>query len=811
MKKEPRTVIVHKRLRPLRLAFLVRPGDKSSLRRIIQINTCLWGGRFNAIIPVYKKTPSRWTERLLRAPSAREIVSGYFDAFEPDFVVAIDASLADGLKIPKGRLLSQVDVLNPNADEPIGYGVDVVDAFSDLYQKEFQFLRRHPVEVVWPEIQNHRMSLMMAACFGEFPDDEQLKYLRQGYLKAFDADRVTVEPSNLLKLFIENKFYPLRIGFAGIDIQRSGWRVDPALFYMDSTSILDIIDFWNLRAIGWQVLPLPRQWANDLIEDCSKFIAHNYVPYRHNKEMMHGTTIVCSRSSSFEEMQRFAKNLKNPGQRALSLQHWYPRMWDEWARDKDHVLRCDLVAKESATDLTVSDERIHFRDLSPDFVDRFGGRGSPRWSNVIEIHDYSGLADSASVIPSGVPDLNRTLETFTLGDVWATREGIVLTCKHVNWNHSWRLPTAFHIFHAWMKEKGFELNISSPGKIATQVIRALGGIWGIDLLANEEILNLLNKMAHGQVEQKVSGEKDREAKSKVRTQTVPRKTWWNLLLKVNRNYLQAAERHLNALISCRVLRVGLKLQCPECSQHTWFDLDTLSESVTCERCLQDFNFPSASPPIDDWHYRAIGPFSVENYAQGSYCVALSLRFLSNTINAETTCIPSFNLKGQKLEADFGIFWRRSQFERTDPILILGECKTHDLFEAKDVRRMKSLAEAFPGAVIAFCTLRKQLEPVEKKRITQLAQRGRRHLRADMWHNPVLILTGIELFSDHGPPYCWQDAGGSFAQFANTYRGHDEIQELCGATQQLHFGMESYRDWLEKERTKRQVRRSRKKA
>ena len=63
---------------------------------------------------------------------------------------------------------------------------------------------------------------------------------------------------------------------------------------MDATSWLDLVDFWNLRALGGFVLPLPKQWAKNLTDDVSEVIAQHYVPYRHNRTMFHSTSLVCS-------------------------------------------------------------------------------------------------------------------------------------------------------------------------------------------------------------------------------------------------------------------------------------------------------------------------------------------------------------------------------------------------------------------------------------------------------------------------------------------------------------------------------------
>src|SRR5262245_20231615 len=38
--------------RPLRVAWCIRDGREDDLQRALQLTTCLWGGRYNPIIPV---------------------------------------------------------------------------------------------------------------------------------------------------------------------------------------------------------------------------------------------------------------------------------------------------------------------------------------------------------------------------------------------------------------------------------------------------------------------------------------------------------------------------------------------------------------------------------------------------------------------------------------------------------------------------------------------------------------------------------------------------------------------------------------
>ncbi len=73
------------RLRPLRYAFLVEPQDRRSLQRIFEVNSSLWGGIFNFIIPVFKNVPPRYRRKYQRTISASAMLQGFVEAFQPDF------------------------------------------------------------------------------------------------------------------------------------------------------------------------------------------------------------------------------------------------------------------------------------------------------------------------------------------------------------------------------------------------------------------------------------------------------------------------------------------------------------------------------------------------------------------------------------------------------------------------------------------------------------------------------------------------------------------------------------------------------
>jgi len=167
----------------------------------------------------------------------------------------------------------------------------------------------------------------------------------------------------------------------------------------------------------------------------------------------------------------------------------------------------------------------------------------------------------------------------------------------------------------------------------------------------------------------------------------------------------------------------------------------------------------------------------------------------------TTPVASFTAErpgSRKLEADFALFWQQSYFGELRSGILFGECKTFGVFDDKDVRRMRFLAKQFPGASLAFCTLRKSLTTREIRLIKGLAKSCRKYWKADQPTHPILVLTGNELLANMRPPYCWDEATKSkFTRVAG-------LLEMANATQQIYLGLPPWEnDWREEWQKRRE--------
>ena len=792
------------RIRPLRLGFVVDPRDVNTLRKVLQVNACLWGGVYNFIIPAFKKTPRRYQDKPFPTPSARNLINGLVEAFEPDFLVETSSGITKGITFESGRVISLHTFMATDDRGRRTYGIDLRTICSALYEESFRFVQRHPPKVLLPQAPDRRYDLLFAATFGEIPKSEEFADFRKHLTDALDAKEELVEVRAFSKLFGREILYPLRVGRYELGTQRGGWMGDdPMLFYMDERSTYDIIDYWNLRAIGWPIRPLPKSWASELHKDCELFIKNAHQPYPQPSNGMHMASFLCSRSCSFDEMQRFVSSLQKPSTTPVSVAWRFPRLWEEWGRRADHAQPQLVTYKTQSVDVHVSGDAVSLQTIVPEFMEHSSsGASENACANVIE-----DLPGGASVIPWQSADMDALTGLFEGKKIWTGREGIITMAGEYRTHRFLQVPSPINVFASWAEGHKLKLELSPAGRNADQVVKSLGGLAAVQLLGHQDVIRLLDRMARGDLEVELSEDSPTtEKRRRIRMSAAPEALVRETLMRASNGKDRIARNRLKALLNSNVLTLGMKLPCPECEQSNWYGISELKTTLTCERCLRQFKFPQANPPKNAWAYRVIGPFAVENFANGAYSVAFSVHFLAQYVATECTWIPSFKLKGPDItdaEADFGMFLKPGVFSHLqDPLLVFGECKTFGAIESRDYTRMNTIAKLFPGAVICFCKLDAQLSSAEKRQIARIARAGRKPLKTGQQTNPVLVLTGTELFGQFKIGSFTDDYTGNFVGPARDVFLRRDVQEICGFTQQLHLGIESYHAWLEQRRASR---------
>jgi hypothetical protein len=638
------TVYGSLRLRPTRIGFLVSPANMTALRRVMQVCTCLWGGAYNPIIPVCDELPEQWTQRPFPNPTGLELATGYLDFFEPDVFVESETGLAaragvSDLKLgyaePRVVSLDAFFEADQSKQPKIPFGLGILDLYQNLYDREFKFVRRHDQQVVLFETGTDHDAFIEAA-FGGFPPEGFLAPLARAYREAFDPQPLAPDADSWLKVTREGRATPLRFTAHGIRRDHDGYSY-PTLFVLDPNSRTDLIDLWNLRQFAANVLPVNVLWVSEARDSIRQYITANYraLPGNPHGVMIH-TTVQFGRSFSEERAKEIVIALFDGlPQGSWSLKLWYDGIW-HIDRTEDRVARprrARLSAASSDLELPVSEEpkdkSVRFPSLAPEFASLYGD-DKARWVNVLTLHTYVTDESIALVLPADIT--RQTLARIRLGGdgALASREGLVLPQHFKSHREYLHLLSGTEVLVESLAARGIAAQPSDAGRIASQVLKSVGGFAGASLLAHRETLETLDKMAKS-VRQYKDGKTE-----EFQDRASPVKLWQGLVERRNNQRRWPGSVTLDSFIRAGILRLGISLQCPNCLNHNWCGLREMDEEVKCDRCMKPFDFPQGSLNFNHtpWQFRVVGPFAVPDFAGGAYTTVLALRVFAENLDSD---------------------------------------------------------------------------------------------------------------------------------------------------------------------------------
>ncbi|MCC4592164.1 hypothetical protein LL974_13545 [Xanthomonas campestris pv. cannae] len=777
---------VTQKLRPLRLAFLVNPSDRGGVMDALRLSSTFWGGMFNPIVPCYGgRVPRAWSRLGKAGISSRELVEGYIDGFDPDVIVPVSPGSEEFISLTKRTTLTSEEilggVLSTGATDA---GVGAFEMVQGLFDKEFKYVRKDDLSLLIPSF-DKRHEMFLLSVFGDWPND-----LRSMIMKHFEGRLKIVNQKCSIDgfeaLLAPSYLSPRRVGSFGIEY----YPREACVYCMDATSSLDVIDFWNLRAAGYYVIPAPKQmFASESLKSwIASFVEGNY---SHEPGAYHHTTFQIGRSLRDEDVAAFVKalNIESAGDGRLkcAMRSWYPRLWDKWARENTDERVISFYSQDAETSLDGDLNRIDLKVLSPE-IPRWGRVSSlPKFVNEISYRIYGAKMPMAEVLPEGEAEPIGGFGYWRHRGVRVSRTGLSYSLSSYDRRISFEIPSAESLMLSWFKQKGWSVEMSSPGLIAAQMLRSLHGEGGLYTINSERLLKILDKHA--------SEKKEHDGPDSPRA---PRWIKESALHAEVRKIIIAEglrfepSRYISRLLEGNVLRLGLQLHCPTCQRWMWKAVESLSEEIDCEQCLSKFSLSAAPPREREWSYKPHGPFNVRGYGGGAYPVLLTWKYFSRAGMKRTTPLLSFNaLKGDvRCEVDLAIFCEDESWRNSKSELILCECKAYDLLKSRDISRMEFLGKSFPGSTLVFSKFGGEFEDSEKCLLKSFVTRQRKLRLAGKPHCQVVLLTGLELFAYKDAPQCWD---GKPEPYAN-WRHISTISELGDATQNIYLGMESFHEW-----------------
>lgn len=726
---------IEQTLRPIRFGFIVDP-TAASVQRAIEAATLTWGGRFCPMIPRFRRR--RLWDMATLAPDA--IMRGIIDAFEPDILVTDDSEEAERLGYPKERVVPWADMFKETLSERAGLAMYFV--YEGLYEEEFQYQLRHPRTLVDPVPARRMPALLHAAMFGSIPDGEST---HRAALRDLGAIREHVAVDAVLETLVA-KFSPLRL--TGDFLK---WRTDPAtvVFVLDPRRPVDIIDYWNLRALGRRVLPVPPAWAEAMGPRLRRMIERENRPNARLQPWVTRATLLQSRSVDREAFEATGRAIDAPKEHVV-WQHWVPRLFPAWARDADHAEPWEPSAARSTVSVPADSQIEVDEPPLPWLKERF--YSGPTLAITVSTSMYleSHIAQS---VPQGTPDVARLFDVrMRRGMFWSSSRGLVRLTGDLEDSLRFKLPSADDVFAAWFRARDLSATPSSAGRLARQMHRILPTPSDVRAVVRPEILAAFAKTARSP------------------TRALSEEALAQALGRTHGRHRDRADRHRERLLQNDVLRPGLLTRCPHCGQENWYAFDALSAVVECERCVCNFDLPVSRPPKNNgWGFRLRGPFAVEGAGQGAYGVLATFAALARTdVLDALTWASGFDLAlgtDEKYEVDFALCARDKYARpRSSPVIVLGEAKTggafglsggsgrRSMFRRDDISKARALARVLPEAAFIFATLAPVLTEPERRLLAAFVRAQRREHRGT-----VMVLTANELLADDSFLMEWRAA------------------------------------------------------
>jgi hypothetical protein len=674
--------------RPVRIGWVVDDPSLAALAAAAHFNSCLWGGRFNPIIPCRDA----------------QLAAALIKVFNVDVLLPVQPTEKTAALLGRWPHLD-VNIRGDSIfrDRHCAF-VDIQHAVKRA-QRAPEFARDRFIRPTWTN--SDPLAPLLSLTFGSYPDPGviAIDYARGIRSLLEFPDHVIGATDQLAPKLLESVTPLLFTGFdLTVQRDRSGWLA-PGIVLGDFASFHDLLLFWNLRAAGAQLCFYDRAYWHRLGPFLGAFLA----ALRRRPAEASNRVNLWSRAPDWPPPQEWTIDLDVTDLRPNFCRGEVADIWDSYnirpVRPKFSAWHRDVISSYNETeDRATAAFALPDRpcdDDDPLALDQ-------RYIVTVDAKQYGAGLDDQTFVTPFVPKLNEFYgRNFYGGYDHARAEpgsfgrgaiGIISTVGKQ------QLAISAIRIHDWVKAFfglfGIEVERSEPGRRCSRLIRQMGGLQGCRVFKVRGARDLISQYSpdqnftRGAAETKI-GNKDPH------TGRIRFTEYEDLYIQARaRGRLTPAEV-FQYLTGRGVFRAGLELTCPNCELPSWIQLDDIATLSTCLYCGCRFDV-TGQLKDRDWRYRRSGIFGRYDNQLGGIPVALTLQqldiALDDSLLMYTTAL-NFRSSGAAIEpceADFiGVVAGAEGINEAPVQILFGEAKAHGAFDAADLRKLGRLADAVP--------------------------------------------------------------------------------------------------------------------
>lgn len=262
--------------RPIKIGFLVRDGSIDDLVKAAGINTLLWGGIHNSIIPI-SATNKDFSKQLLNLFSV-DVLFAVSHTPEIDEIIKNNPFLRG-----PGHYAENIFYEDWHTKKNILGYLDSINIVDYYWEKEFKNKpKKYKSNCTLVKWENTDVcSNLFAIIFGYFPTSYNLKDdFQNAFLKVLRSEETTITQNGNIDKSLAKSITPITATTLELNGYGGTWRGNG--FYVGAeNNFSDLLYFWNLRAPGLTLEFLPKDHVSRFDEVIKTYIKRlNEAPNR---------------------------------------------------------------------------------------------------------------------------------------------------------------------------------------------------------------------------------------------------------------------------------------------------------------------------------------------------------------------------------------------------------------------------------------------------------------------------------------------------------------------------------------------------
>lgn len=698
------TTVMSVKYRPIKVGFLVRDKNVEDLVKAAGINTLLWGGIYNPIIPVSEDNID-FCNQLLKLFSVDVL-------FAVSHTPEINKFINDNLFLrDSGYHDENIFYKDWNTKKYVLRYLDSINIVEYYYERDFKNKpKKHKSNftlVKWEDTDacNNLFSIL----FGYFPTSYNLKDdFQNAFYRGLRSREVNITQGGSINKDLAKYITPIEATALELSGYGGAWRGN-GLYIGSANDFLDLLYFWNIRAAGLTLGFLPKNFFDRFGSFVRAYIKHLDEAPTSNLNIIEDCVKIYYRNSH-EDIRSLIKGFQKKKQFVFS--HCDELIWNG-LNVKPDMFYFDLQQTLASVDKSYIGHNV--TTALPE--KRFLGTGSDRRGGNVGLQhlvvSISPIGEFSypeyTLKPPFIYELNEFYSRKIMPDSWlrvrSEKDGIGIIIKeHENLLSLYPI-SRYKLIEKIFELAGFKADMSQAGLLANRIIHNMGDDYPLEacrVFKITGIRKLISSLSVGE---------------SIKWSEATKIIWDNGFQKFENLFIEPRSRKkletnevFNYLIKkkifapklnflYRILGCRKNFKCHNCKLKKKILLNSYTTNWECPFCGHSHFMPSCiakdfqNQANKYWKFVRSGLFAKENNQEGAIPVILSLLVFSRIfeMNDSFTYSTSLNLKNSnKCEVDFCVL----QYERGGKIQIgIAECKSEgQKINQKDVDNLKQVQD-----------------------------------------------------------------------------------------------------------------------